>query len=153
MRLPLIVAFSLTAAAAQAQTRHEAVKVAATIRAADAAWFAAELGRDLDGIMPFVADNAVFQPPDAPTFVGTEAVRKFYRALFELPYTDIGGSSDSIVVASSGDLAYDIGRNYVVLKGPDGERRHEGKYLAVWQRIEKKWKVTAISWSLDAPMR
>jgi ketosteroid isomerase-like protein len=123
------------------------------IRAADAAWFAAELRRDVEAIMPFVADAAVFQPPDTPAFVGSDAVRKFYRAFFELPFTDVGGSSDSIIVASSGDLAYDVGRNYVVLRGPEGQRRYEGKYLAVWRKTGTSWKVTAISWSLDAPMR
>lgn len=153
MRLHLIVAVLLTATVAQAQPRRDTAADAAAIRAADAAWFAAEVRRDVDSIMSFVADNAVFQPPDAPTFVGTDAVRKFYRSFFEMPYTDVGGKSDSIVVASSGDLAYDIGHNYVVFKGPDGERRHEGKYLAVWQKIAGKWKVTAISWSLDAPIR
>jgi ketosteroid isomerase-like protein len=151
MRFPLSVILLLSASAAKTQST-DSSDVAA-IRAADAAWFAAEAARDIESIMPFVSDRAVFQPPDGPAIVGAEAVRNFYQSFFALPYTDAGGSSDSIVVSSSGDLAYDIGRNFLVLKGPEGERRHDGKYLAVWQKSGGTWKLTALSWSLDAPMR
>jgi len=143
----------LAIATACAPRPSDQASAAATIRAADATWFAAEVRRDIDSIMPFVDNRAVFQPPDAPPIVGTEAVRTFYRQFFALPYTDVGGQSDTIVVASSGDLAYDIGRNYVVLPGPQGPTRHEGKYLAVWRYVDGGWKVSVISWSGNAPMR
>jgi ketosteroid isomerase-like protein len=123
------------------------------IRAANQAWFGAEVTRELESIMPYVADSAIFQPPDAPAFRGHEAVRRFYRDFFVLPYTDVGGGPDTIVVAPSGTLAYDIGRNYVTLPGESGDVRHEGKYLAVWEKFGDQWKVVAISWSLNAPMR
>ena len=118
---------------------------------ANKAWFEAEKNRDLDNIMPYVAKNAVFQPQDAPSFSGYETIKSFYLDLFKLNYTDIGGKSDTIIVSSSGDIAYDIGENYIIFDTPDGKIKSEGKYLAIWRKIEDNWKVVAISWSGNAP--
>ena len=117
------------------------------------AWFAAEKQRDLEKIMPYVAENTVFQPQDAPPFSGQETIRSFYLDLFKLQYTDIGGKPDTVIVSTSGDMAYDIGKNYILLDTPDGVIRSEGKYLAVWRKIDDNWKVVAISWSGNAPAK
>jgi uncharacterized protein (TIGR02246 family) len=153
MRLPVTVLLLSGSSLAYAQTSVDLAAEAAKIRAADVAWFEAEARRDLEKIVPYVAEDAVFQPPDAPACAGIMAIRAFYKDLFALPYVDIGGRTETVVVASSGDVAYDIGRNFVVLTGPQGEKRHEGKYLAVWRKVKDRWKLTAISWSLDAPIR
>ncbi len=121
------------------------------VRAANQAWFEAESRRDLEGIMPHVALNAVFQPADAPSFSGHEAARAFFAEFFELPYASFGGGPDTILVASSGDLAIDIGHSRMVMDGPERTVEVEGKYLAAWQKIEGEWKCVAISWSANAP--
>ena len=117
------------------------------------AWFTAEKQRDVEKIMPYVAENAVFQPQDAPPFSGYETIRSFYLDFFKVNYLDIGGKPDTVIVSTSGDMAYDIGKNYFLLDTPDGEIQSEGKYLAVWRRIDDKWKVVAISWSGNAPAK
>ena len=58
------------------------------IRKANQAWVEAERVRDLDGIMPYIAENAVFQPPEAKAVRGREAVREFYNEFFKLPFSD-----------------------------------------------------------------
>lgn len=111
-------------------------------------WFAAEDAKDLETTLSFMTPEVVLQPPNAPSIVGLPEVRKFYEDLYKLAIDSLGGASTMIIVAQSGDLAYDIGTNYLVLKDSLGNRVIDsGKYLAVWQKKEGKWKCSAISYS------
>jgi ketosteroid isomerase-like protein len=120
----------------------------AQIRQADLALLRAETQRDLDGVMELIAPGAVFQPPGYPPIVGREAIRQFYDTeWFKLPFIEISGRPESIVVGSSGNMAYLDGRSEMVLE-VSGERTVAvGKYLGVWRRISGQWKLAAISWS------
>jgi ketosteroid isomerase-like protein len=124
------------------------------IREADKALLRAEQQRDLDAAMAFVAPHAVFQPPGLPPIVGHEAVRRFYdQQWFTLPYVEISGEPDTVVVASSGDLAYFDGRSHLVLEISGEQVVSRGKYLGVWQRIEGQWRLAAISWTPNETAR
>jgi ketosteroid isomerase-like protein len=124
--------------------------IEAQIRQADLALLRAEGQRDLDGVMKFIAPDAVFQPPGYPPIVGYDAIRQFYETQwFKLPFVEISGRAETIVVGSSGDLAYFDGRSQLVLE-ISGERTvATGKYLGVWRNIEGQWKLAAISWSAN----
>jgi ketosteroid isomerase-like protein len=128
--------------------------IAADIRQADLALLQAEEARDLNGVMEFIAPQAVFQPPGFPPIVGLEAIRQFYDSKwFKLPFTEISGTPESIIVGSSGDLAFLDGRSQMVVE-ISGERTvAAGKYLGVWQKISGKWKLAAISWSANEMTR
>jgi len=124
--------------------------IEAQIRQADLALLRAEERRDLDGAMDLIAPHAVFQPPGYPPIVGHEAIRQFYDTQwFKLPFIEISGTPETIVVASLGDLAFFDGRSQMVVE-LSGERTvAAGKYLGVWQKISGKWKLAAISWSAN----
>lgn len=124
------------------------------ISQADLALLRAEEARDLDGVMEFIAPQAVFQPPGYSPIVGLEAIRQFYDTQwFKLPFIEISGVPESIVVGSGGDLAYFDGRSQMVIE-ISGERTvAAGKYLGVWQKISGKWKLAAISWSANEVAR
>ena len=128
--------------------------IEAKIRQADLALLRAEEQRDLDGAMEFIAPHAVFQPPGYSPIVGHEAIRQFYETQwFKLPFIEISGTPEAIVVGSSGDLAYFDGRSQMVVE-ISGERTvAAGKYLGVWQKISGKWKLAAISWSANEVTR
>jgi ketosteroid isomerase-like protein len=85
-----------------------------------------------------------------PMVIGFEAVREFYTEWFALPYKSIQVHSQSVSVSSSGDLAFLIGESSFVLGDPKGERQVPGKYLGVWVKIKREWKLAAISWSGNA---
>jgi ketosteroid isomerase-like protein len=144
--------FPLTACAPVEPEGPDLDAEAAVIREATQAWFAAEREGNVDAIMPFVAEDAVFLPPDAPAFSGLEAIRQFYQDFVALGVLDIGGGSERLVISSAGDLAFDIGTSYMVAEGPEGQIRSEGKYLSVWQKIEGRWQTVSISWSANAPV-
>ncbi|NOZ07938.1 MAG: nuclear transport factor 2 family protein [FCB group bacterium] len=128
--------------------------LAKQIRQADRALLQAEEQRDLNGAMALIAPRAVFQPPGFAPIVGREAIKRFYeQQWFKLPYREISGKADTIVVAASGDLGYFDGRSYMVLEIAGEQIRSEGKYLGVWQRIEGQWKLAAISWTANEAAR
>lgn len=126
-------------------------EIARVICAADSALIAAETARDLESAMNYMAPDVILQPPDMPMVVGREAVREFYAEWFALPYKSIQVRSQTVTVASSGDLAYLVGESSFNLGGPSSEERQvPGKYLGVWKKIGGKWRLAAISWSGDA---
>ena len=128
--------------------------IEAQIRQADLALLRAEEQRDLEGVMEFIAPHAVFQPPGYSPIVGQEAIRQFYDTQwFKLPFIEISGTPEAIVIGSSGDMAYFDGRSQMVVE-ISGERTvAAGKYLGVWQKISGKWKLAAISWSANEATR
>ena len=128
--------------------------IEAQIRQADLALLRAEEQRDLEGVMDFIAPHAVFQPPGYPPIVGHESIRQFYDTQwFKLPFIEISGTPEAIVVGSAGDMAYFDGRSQMVVE-ISGERTvAAGKYLGVWQKISGKWKLAAISWSANEATR
>jgi len=128
--------------------------IEAQIRQADLALLRAEEQRDLDGVMDLIASHAVFQPPGYPPIVGHEAIRQFYDTQwFKLPFIEISGTPETIVVGSSGDLAYFDGRSQMVVEISGKKMVAAGKYLGVWQKISGKWKLAAISWSANEVTR
>ena len=131
-------------------TRLDLDEISKAICAADKSLIAAEVLRDLDSAMNFMAPNVILQPADMPMVIGLESVREFYTEWFALPYKSIQVDSQTVSVASSGDLAYLIGESSLVLGGPQGERHVPGKYLGVWVKINSEWLLAAISWSGNA---
>jgi uncharacterized protein (TIGR02246 family) len=120
------------------------------IRQRNRDWFKAEQRKDVAGTMAFIADEAVLQPANAPPVIGKDAIERFYTSFYELPIVGIGGEPTTIEVAASGDLAYDVGTNYVVVAGPEGPEEDQGKYLLVWKKLDDEWKAVAMSYSSDA---
>jgi ketosteroid isomerase-like protein len=128
----------------------DTASIEADISQADAALLRAEEARDLDGVMEYIAPNAVFHPPGFSPIVGLEAIRKFYETQwFTLPFIELSGVPESIVVGSSGDLAFVDGRSHMVLEISGEKTVADGKYLGVWQKTAGKWKLAAISWSAN----
>lgn len=96
------------------------------VRKANQAWVEAERAHDLDGIMPYIAENAVFQPPGSKAVRGREAVREFYKEFFKLPFSDFDAVPDEILVAGSADLAMDIGHLCIVYETDGGSEWRPG---------------------------
>jgi len=120
------------------------------ICAADKALLDAESSRDLELAMSYMAPDIVLQPPGRPSVMGLEAVREFYASWFSLPYRVIHVQAQSISVSSSVDLAYLVGESSIEMSGPQEGLHVPGKYLGIWRKIDREWKLSAISWSSNA---
>lgn len=114
-------------------------------------WFDAENRRHVEDTLGFVSQEMALQPPEHPQVEGKAAFGQFLGKLFETQVS-VGGGTWRVEVAASGDLAYGIGPNRFVARGPEGEVSGTGKWLVVWRREKGEWKAAAMSYSGDGPM-
>ncbi len=114
-------------------------------------WFADELRRDMEASLSNLAPDAIFQLGGAPTIVGTTAIRAAYEEFFKLPFTDWVIEPRIVVVAASGDLAYDIGSFKMVIEGPEGRKEEPQKSTFIWRKLDGQWKVVVCCFSNDTP--
>ena len=114
-------------------------------------WFADELRRDMEASLSYLAPDAVLQLEGAPTIVGTTAIRAAYEEFFKTPFTDWVMEPRTVVVAASGDLAYDIGSFKMVFEGPEGRTEVPQKSTIIWRKLEDQWKCVVLAFSNDIP--
>ena len=112
--------------------------------------FKAEDEKDMESLLAFFADDVVVQGPGMPQFKGMKALREFYEGFLKTLVT-IKGESSYVQVSPSGDMAWDYGYNKAEYKGPDGNFKDQGKYLATYKKVDGKWKCAAIAFSGDNP--
>jgi ketosteroid isomerase-like protein len=110
----------------------------AAIEALTADYTAAVQAGDADSVGALYADDAVVHPPNAPSRSGRAALDAYFAEIHAEPM-DQTFSTENVVVAESGDLAYEVGTW-------DG-----GKYLSVYRRTADGWRIVADAWSDDAP--
>jgi len=122
------------------------------VRARSEAVTAAEAAMDRDKAMSFWAEDAIFQPAGAPQVQGRDTISQLYKRYLETSGIKIvRGKASHIVVAQSGDLAYETGVNRYTYGTPKGDVLDVGKYLLVWKKVGGKWYIAAIGASSDAP--
>jgi uncharacterized protein (TIGR02246 family) len=137
--LTLVIAF----AAGCRSSRHEnADDEEAAIRKADAEWLAAARSHDLNGVLPFWADDATILSPDSPGIVGKDAIRKYVSDAFATPGFSITWKTEKIEVSHSGDMAYSTGTDEISVRGSDGRTlTQENRSVAVWKKqADGSWK-------------
>jgi ketosteroid isomerase-like protein len=105
----------------------------------------------MEAILSYLAPDAVIQPEGAPTIEGTAAIRSLYEEFFKMPYTDLVMEPRTVVVAESGDLAYDIGPWKMVFEGEEGPTEAPVKSTIVWRKLNGQWKAVVLSFSMDTP--
>jgi uncharacterized protein (TIGR02246 family) len=114
-------------------------------------WYEAENNKDIDAYMSYVADDCVMHPPGAPAVIGKEALRQLVEPYIQ-SLVSVVGNTKHVVVASSGDMAYEIGDQQMVMAGPDGEIKGETKYVLVWQKLADKWQCAVMSFNYNESM-
>ncbi len=156
MIIPLVILFCFTFSCQQGEdvTEEPVVDIAAeeeAIRKLTTDWFADELRRDMEASLSYLAPDAVLQLEGAPTIVGTTAIRAAYEEFFKLPFTDWVIEPRIVVVAASGDLAYDIGSFKMVFESPEGRKEEPQKSTIIWRKLDGQWKVVVCCFSSDTP--
>jgi uncharacterized protein (TIGR02246 family) len=90
---------------------------------------------DADRLAACYAEEATILPPGSPPVSGSTAIRAFWQG-----FIDAGAEAPELLttsVASSGDLAYEIGTWKAVVPLPTGGvGPASGNYLVVWKRQE-----------------
>jgi uncharacterized protein (TIGR02246 family) len=125
----------------------------ARIRAAVKEWSAAAEARDADKFASFYADDGVLQLHGVDDPTGKAAIRGATAGMMQDPNFALSFASDRVVVARSGDLAYETGTYTMTMTGPDKKPDTEkGHYVVVWgKQADGGWKALVDSPTSDAP--
>ena len=116
----------------------------ATIRAQVKEWSAAAQAKDAAKFASFYAEDGVIMLEDAPDISGMAAIREAIGGMMKDPNFALSFEADNVVVARSGDLAYETGHYTMTLTGTDAKPTTEnGAYVVVWRKqSDGAWKVT-----------
>ncbi len=125
----------------------------AAIRRLDADWVKAAQANQVDAWMAFYSDDAVVLPPNEPTAISKESIRRSVGELLGLPDISVRWEPTKVEVAGSGDLAYLYGTYELSMTGPDGKPvSDQGKVAEVWKKQpDGSWRCNLDTWSSDLP--
>lgn len=123
----------------------------AVIRASAPAWASAHNAGDADALTAMYWDDAVLQPPGAPSARGSAAIREFLKG--DVAGTKAAGLKLNIPEAGdvhvSGDLAFEAGTYSVT--DASGATVDTGKYIGVFQKRDGRWRYIRDTWNSDSP--
>jgi len=147
----LVGAVALAACAPQPAAEPPDTRAAdeTAIRAAAKAWSAAAEAKDAEAFTSVYTEDAVLMMEDAPDVHGIAALREGVSGMMQDPNFALSFAGDNVVVARSGDIAYETGNYTMTMTGPDESPATEkGSYVAVWRKeADGQWKCV-----VDAPV-
>lgn len=115
----------------------------AAIRARSAEMNRAVTARDLDAIAGFHSPSAVFMVPNTPVMTGVSAIREGWAGTLALPNLSLNWQPTRISVASSGDLATEVGSYTMSFDSPQGRVNDAGSYTTLWQKVNGQWLIVS----------
>jgi ketosteroid isomerase-like protein len=116
------------------------------------AWNEKAARRDVDGCVAYFADDGAFMAPNAPAARGAAAIRQGWVALLALPNLSVAFGPTTVTAAASGDLAYEDGTWSLAFDTPAGRQADHGKYIVVWRKRGREWRVMADIFNSDVPL-
>lgn len=121
----------------------------AAIHALVKEWSAAAQAKDAEKFVSMYADDASLLFEDAPDLTGKAAIREAVPGMMQDPNFALSFAADKVVVARSGDVAWETGTYQMTMSDAKKKPATEaGHYLVVWQKqADGSWKVVA-----DAPV-
>jgi len=121
----------------------------AAIRAAVSEWSSAAQAKDAARFASFYADDAVLMMEGTADVRGKEAITKAATGMMQDPNFALSFQADRIVVARSGDIAYETGSYSLTMSDPaKNPATQRGNYVVVWQKQgDGTWKA-----AIDAPV-
>jgi len=106
---------------------------------------------DVDKEMQYIAEDAILIPPNMRPIEGAGAIREAVNQMVKTTKIVSMGKRDRgpsrIEIASSGDLAYDIGKFQIVSQGPEGPVEEKGYYVTLYKKIGGQWKFLGQIWN------
>lgn len=117
----------------------------AAIQSAGSEMEKAIAAKDVAACVSFYRDSAVMFVPNAPAFVGKDAISAAWKQLLAAPSVMLTFPTMKIDVARSGDLAVERGSFRAVTKDSKGKTSTEnGELVMVWQKqSDGSWKILA----------
>ena len=120
------------------------------IRKIDTEWSQAADAKDVDKFVSYYADDASMLPFNAPIATGKDQIRQTFSGLTQKPGFALTFAPTKIVVAKSGDMAYDLGTFSLKMNDAQGNpTTTPGKYVVVWQKRAGQWKAVVDCFNTD----
>jgi len=111
----------------------------------------AESMKDADASASYYAEDAVIQGAGMRQINGKANILALYKSFFANPdLKELRGTPSSAMISASGDLAYEVGVNRIVMRSPKGDLLDAGKFVVVWKHEKGDWYVAALSFTSDA---
>jgi ketosteroid isomerase-like protein len=123
----------------------------AAIRAQEQRWREVVGRRDTAAIASFYTADAIYAPQGRAPARGREAVSRMWaKDEFSAPNVSLERTPIRIEVATSGDVATEVGT--YVFRAEDKGRRSEGRgtYMFAWRKEGGQWKASAYMWNAGA---
>jgi uncharacterized protein (TIGR02246 family) len=120
----------------------------AAIRAIDAAWAKDVATNDAEKSSAYYTDNATVMVPGQMASEGKDRITKQLMGMMSLPGFALTFEPETVVVARSGDMAYELGSYSMTLNDKNGTpQTSKAKYVVVWSKAaDGTWKSV-----IDAP--
>lgn len=106
-------------------------------------WSAAAQAKDAEKFTSVYAEDAVVMLENAPDVTGKAAIREAISGMMQDPNFALSFEANKVVVARSGDLAYETGTYSMTMSDPRKKpSTQKGNYVVVWQKqADGAWKV------------
>ncbi len=152
--LSAALCIGLLAACAQ-RPEAPAVDLAAeaeAIESRSAEWLQLALARDAAGIA-----NGMYAPDAVTMFDGNvsrgtaEIQARMEKEMAENPDSTLAWTTNSVQVAASGDLAYELGSWTFDPDGAGAKPGVTGEYVTVWKKMDGTWRAVADAGSANLP--
>ena len=121
----------------------------AAIRSASKDWAAAAAAKDANKFVSFYAQDAVVMLTGAPDLRGKAAIQEGIGGMMMDPAFNLSWQTESVEVARSGDLAYELTPYSLTMTDPKTKKpsTEKGVGVTVWKKDNGEWKV-----QVDAPI-
>jgi ketosteroid isomerase-like protein len=123
-------------------------QIRAEVWAASERLIADEIAKNFEAVAGTYTPDAVLQAANRPAWVGRETILQGYHDFFQ-NLRDFGGGPEEVEVASSGDVAFEYGTNWVTMDTPDGPLKVVGKYSRGWKKVDGQWMIRLQTYSPD----
>jgi ketosteroid isomerase-like protein len=119
---------------------------AADLRAVSDAYTRSPASRSASAVVQFFDSAVIVMSPQGRSPVhGLEANRAAWERFFRGGNPVHTMTTDTVVVAASGDLGYTRGHWTVGVDTPTGRAEVAGEYLVVWRRRTGVWRIVVVS--------
>ena len=114
----------------------------ALVQAVDKAWADAAASKDVDRMLSFYTDDAVFIAPNGSLIKGKDDLQKLWSRFFKLPSYSLTWTATKVEASKDGTVAYSYGTWEESRVRDDKKTTQTGTYLAVWKKqTDGSWKV------------
>jgi uncharacterized protein (TIGR02246 family) len=104
------------------------------------------LAKGGNGVAEFFTNDADLLPPGFPNLKGPQAIEGFWKAAVAGADTVTLTTDDAVAIGP--DHVREIGRYHATLKNGTGPAMN-GKYVFVWRREGRTWKIWTDIWTSD----